>query len=314
MPLFALTLVPLMSLQSQPLPIPTGAPAEGDSAWLKIDWREHRRWITVGERRVNCVELGSGPAVLLIHGLGGNWQNWLENIPHLARNHRVIAIDLPGFGESEMPHEQITIAFYARWIAQLLGTLEIERCAVIGNSMGGQIAAEFTLLYPEIVERLVLVSAAGISVENFNKPSTVKLFKRADRLFAFWSTQVVARGRQLTRRRRARRALMSFWVRRPDDLSAALVVELSRGTGKPGFAAALKGLTNHALRARLRQIKAPVLLVWGAEDRITPLRDANEFHDAIRDSQLVVYDDTAHLSMLERPVEFNELMDEFLEG
>ena len=75
----------------------------GRSAWLDVDWHEHQRWVTIDGRQVNVVELGSGPPIVFIHGLSGSWQNWLEQLPVFAREHRVIAFDLPGFGESEMP-------------------------------------------------------------------------------------------------------------------------------------------------------------------------------------------------------------------
>lgn len=303
-----------MSDRAQYPQVQTAASVPGDSEWLEIDWSEHRRWVTVAGRRVNCVEFGDGPAVLLVHGLGGNWQNWLENIPALASGHRVIAADLPGFGESELPDAPITIDFYARWVAQLADTLSVQRCALIGNSMGGQIAAEVALQRPDLVQRLVLVDAAGITAEDFNKPNTIRLLKRADRLVAFWSKQVVARGRGLTRRRRARRRLMVMWVRHPERLSGPLVAELARGSGKPGFADALTALTTHPLRSRLHQIGQPTLIVWGADDRMTPLRDAHALHAAIAGSRLVIYPDTGHLSMVERPVEFNALVEEFLEG
>ena len=74
-----------------------------------------------------------------------------------------------------------------------------------------------------------------------------------------------------------------------------------------------RALTAHPLRARLRQIDRPTLIVWGAHDRICPVKDAHEFHSAIRGSRLVIYENTGHLSMLERPEEFNALLDEFLD-
>lgn len=282
------------------------------TAWLGVDWRKHRRWVTVGAQKVNLVELGQGPPVVFVHGLGGNWQNWLNNLPHLSATHRVIAVDLPGFGESEMPHEEITIGFYADWVAELLGTLGIEKCVLVGNSMGGQIAAEVTLRRPELVERLVLVSGAGISAENFNKPATIEILRRADRMFSFWSKQVVTKSRRFALRRGGRRALMALYVTDPDALSVQLVTELGRGTGKPGFVDALRALTRHPLRSRLRGIDRPTLIVWGENDRICPVRDAHEFHSAIRDSKLVIYENTGHLAMLERPDEVNALLDEFL--
>jgi pimeloyl-ACP methyl ester carboxylesterase len=135
----------------------------GRSAWLDVDWREHQRWVTVLGSPVNVVEMGTGDPIVFVHGLVGSWQNWLENIPHFARDHRVVALDLPGFGASPMPAEKISIAGYARILDALLGELGIDAACVVGNSMGGFIAAELAIAFPQRVERLVLVSAAGIS-------------------------------------------------------------------------------------------------------------------------------------------------------
>ena len=76
---------------------------QGRSPWLDVDWRAHQRWVEVGGRAVNVIDLGSGPPVVFVHGLAGSWQNWLEQLPVLAEDHRVIALDLPGFGQSPMP-------------------------------------------------------------------------------------------------------------------------------------------------------------------------------------------------------------------
>src|SRR3990172_3219745 len=83
----------------------------GEPAWMEIDWREHLHSADVMGTRVNYVDVGQGPPILLVHGLSGCWQNWLENIPHLAQQHRVIVPDLPGFGRSSMPPEPISIPF-----------------------------------------------------------------------------------------------------------------------------------------------------------------------------------------------------------
>src|SRR5919201_6370584 len=94
----------------------------GRSAWMDIDWREHRRFVEMDGRRVNVVELGEGDrTVVFIHGLAGSWQNWLENLPHFAAaGYRVIAFDLPGFGESDMPRDKISIPGYGRFVDGLL--------------------------------------------------------------------------------------------------------------------------------------------------------------------------------------------------
>jgi pimeloyl-ACP methyl ester carboxylesterase len=132
---------------------------------MDIDWREHQRWVTVQGKAVNVVEIGTGPPLVFVHGLSGSWQNWLEQLPEFSRTHRCIAVDLPGFGRSEMPAEKITISGYGRWLDALFAELDIEAAAVVGNSMGGFIAAETAIKFPHRIERLVLVSAAGLSIE-----------------------------------------------------------------------------------------------------------------------------------------------------
>ncbi|MHB8492911.1 MAG: alpha/beta fold hydrolase, partial [Solirubrobacteraceae bacterium] len=90
-----------------------------EPSWLGVDWRSHQRWVTIGGGPVNVIELGEGPPVIFIHGLGGSWQNWLEQLPVFAEHHRVVAFDLPGFGSSPMPSERITIAGYVRAVREL---------------------------------------------------------------------------------------------------------------------------------------------------------------------------------------------------
>src|SRR3712207_5215893 len=110
--------------------------------WTEITWRDHLRWVDVDGRAANVLDVGSGPPLVFVHGLSGSWQNWLLNIPAFMETHRVIAMDLPGFGESPMPREKITISGYGRWLDRLFDALDVEAAAVVGNSMGGFIAAE----------------------------------------------------------------------------------------------------------------------------------------------------------------------------
>ena len=151
--------------------LPDATPAEGpdpygnpDPEWLRIAWRKYLHWITVGGARVNYAEMGpeSGKAILLVHGLSGAWQNWLENIPYFAREHRVVALDLPGFGHSTMPQWEVGVEAYGRFLYGFCDALEIRTCTIVGNSMGGFVAAEAVTHEPRRFEKLVLASAAGI--------------------------------------------------------------------------------------------------------------------------------------------------------
>ena len=120
----------------------------------------------IAGRKVNYADLGEQGRhrpILFIHGLSGQWQNWLENIPHFAEQRRVVAVDLPGFGMSEMPEEKISIELYGRVVAEMCERLDLAPAVVVGNSMGGFVAAELAITRPEIVERLMLLASAGVS-------------------------------------------------------------------------------------------------------------------------------------------------------
>ena len=133
---------------SNALPAGPGAwrAADGDYGrsaepnWRSVDWPAHLRFEQVGGQRVNVLDVddaGSGGATpaVFVHGLSGCWQNFLENIPRVAQSRRVVALDLPGFGDSELPRERISISYYAGVVQEVCERLSLERVAVVGNSM-----------------------------------------------------------------------------------------------------------------------------------------------------------------------------------
>jgi pimeloyl-ACP methyl ester carboxylesterase len=302
-----------MAKEAMRLPVEPGnyGPA-GRSPWLDVDWRSHQRWVEIGGRSVNVIDLGSGPPIVFIHGLSGSWQNWLEQLPVFARDHRVVTFDLPGFGASEMPAEPISIAGYGRLVDALCSALEIETAAVVGNSMGGFIGAELAIAFPARVERLVLVSAAGLSVEHQRDERALAVLRTLDKRLAAYAAWLGTRSDALSRRPRARRLIFGLVAHRPDLLPAPLVAEQIRGSGKPGFVPALDALTSYPIRDRLPQIACPTLIVWGAEDHLVPVGDADEFARLIPNSRKVVWSQTGHVAMLERPEAFNRLLAAFL--
>jgi pimeloyl-ACP methyl ester carboxylesterase len=284
----------------------------GRSPWLDVDWREHQRWLTIGGRQVNVIELGSGPPVVFIHGLAGSWQNWLEQLPVFAREHRVVAFDLPGFGASEMPAEKLSIPGYGRFVDALLDELGVAAAAVVGNSMGGFIGAEMAIRFPQRVERLVLVSAAGLSIEYLRNERALALLGTLDTRLAAYTGWMASRSEALARRPRARQLIFGIVAHRPDLLPGPLVSEQVRGSGKPGFVPALDALTDYPIRDRLGEIACPVLIVWGSQDKLVPARDADDFARLIPNARKVVWPETGHVAMLERPAAFNALVEAFL--
>ncbi|MFP5365092.1 MAG: alpha/beta fold hydrolase [Thermoleophilia bacterium] len=288
--------------------------AAGRSAWLDVEWSEHRRFVRVADRLLNVVELGDGPPLLFIHGLGGCWQNWLENLPELARDHRVIAVDLPGFCASEMPAGAVSITGYARLLDVLCEALAVDAAAVVGNSMGGFVAAELAINHPQRVERLVLVSAAGLQIAELRLERALQRLQRLRRLeraFSRCGGFVAARSEIVARRARLRRIVPAGVAAHPALLPGPLVAEQVAGA-RPGFMPAVRAMAGYPLRDRLAQIACPTLIVWGARDRVVPVRDAFAFEQLIGAARRIVYPDTGHLPMLERPARFNADLRAFL--
>ena len=305
-------------------PGPDDSYADGDDAtWMEVDWPSMTRRVTVEGREVNVVDTGAAtqpassagtgdrPVIVFVHGLSGTWQNWLLNIPAFMGSHRVIAPDLPGFGESPMPRDKVSIKGYARMLDELLGTLGVDSAVLVGNSMGGFVAAELAISFSTRVERLVLVSAAGLSIEEYRRAPLLV----GARIWAGTATWIGARGDSVVTRPRARRLGLQLIVRYPEKLSPELTYELTRGAGTPGFVPAMEALVSYGFRDQLSRIEVPTLVVWGRNDMLVPRGDAREYVRLIGDNaRREMFEDTGHLSMVERPSRFNWMLAEFAAG
>jgi pimeloyl-ACP methyl ester carboxylesterase len=285
--------------------------ADGDdAAWLDVDWQALQKPLELLGRRVNVLDTGGpGPPLLFLHGWSSNWQIFLLNIASFMETHRCLAIDLPGFGASEMPAEPISIRGYAKTVDAMCDALGVECVSVVGNSMGGFIGAELALSFDTRVERLVLVAAAGLSTEHLARAPTLVLARVVTASVPYTRRFESA----VVRRPRLRRAGMQWAVRYPEKLSVPLAQELVLSFGRQGFVPALKALLEYSYRDRLAAIEIPVLIVWGRNDLLVPVGDAARYQRLIGDNARVeIFDDTGHAPMLERPTQFNELLRGFL--
>jgi pimeloyl-ACP methyl ester carboxylesterase len=298
-------------------PDPYGNP---DPEWLRIDWTERLRTITVksggSPTRVNYVEMGPlederGEEIVMVHGLAGCWQNWLENIPELARHRRVVALDLPGFGASPLPEWEISIESHGLLVRDFCDALELGQCALVGNSMGGFVAAEAVVRDQERFSRLALVSAAGIShARRMSGPAST-----AARMSALVTPYALGLREGALRRPRLRFLILSGLFYNPLKLRSELIYEFTEnGPGTDGFLPAVRGMHGYDFLDSLEEVELPVLIVWGRNDRVVPPLDAYGYGQRLRNSRTVIYDRTGHVAMAERPVRFNRELQEFLAG
>jgi pimeloyl-ACP methyl ester carboxylesterase len=279
--------------------------------WREVDWQRQARTVKVGRDDLSYVELGEGDPVLVIHGLGGSWRVWLENLTALAHQQRVIAVDLPGFGRSAPAGEGTAVHGYSRLLLGLLEELGLEQTTVIGNSLGGWIAADLALRAPGRVRALVLVDAGGVVPTAGERRKGLAIMEGAARLARFAPRFRTA----LASRRHLRSLALRHTFARPGDLAADLVYMALPPEPDPGFQAALyaaKRSWSEAWCDMLTEIACPTLIVWGDSDSLLPLRHAREYARRIVGSRLHVIPDAGHLPMLERPSEFNRLVGEFL--
>jgi pimeloyl-ACP methyl ester carboxylesterase len=299
------------------VPLPPATPSDGDDPygnpdpeWLRIDWREHRHEVEVVGAKVNYVEMGEGAPVLFVHGLSGAWQNWLENLPHFARTHRAIAVDLPGFGASPIPPWEISIPAYGRFLRDFCERLGIERCSLVGNSMGGFIATELAITEPERVDDLVLVSAAGITWARARR-EPAEMLGRVGRAAAPLALRFQLSG---IRRPKFRERAFRGVFHDPNALRREMLWEnVVPALQSPGYFDAMTNLVGYDIRDRLEEIEVPTLIIWGRNDRVVPVPAAIAYKKRIGDNaDLVIFDHCGHVPQIERPVRFNRVVEKFL--
>lgn len=268
--------------------------------WTTVDWDPYVKHRLVGDLRMRFLDYGTGPAMVLMHGMASSWEWWLENIPALAQQHRVIAVDLPGCGRSEALTAPAEIADHARAVFGLLTELGIESATVVGHSMGGLVAIGMVGVDPRRVEKLVLVDAGGVPMTE----RRLAVILVALRL-----------GAAVLRRGFVRRALAGkAWVRRlalrggfrdPASLSPELAAVTMPLFGGPGFVDSVAA-SGRAVRASVPEsIACPTLLVWGEHDVMAPLSCAQDMHSRLPSSELVVISGAGHSPMIEFPEQFN---------
>jgi pimeloyl-ACP methyl ester carboxylesterase len=220
----------------------------------------------------------------------------------------VIALDLPGFGYSDMPREEISISGYGRCVNAVCDELDLGEVVLVGNSMGGFTAAETAIQFPQRVSRIVLNSAAGLTTGDLAHQPILA----GARIVAAVGTRVATMSDRLVVRKRLRWPIYYSFIRYPHRIPTDLLYEITSGSGRPGFLPALRAIFDYDFRDRLPDIECPTLIIWGGDDMLVPKRDADEYARLIPNARKVVLDDTGHSAMIERPPTFNDLVVDWL--
>jgi pimeloyl-ACP methyl ester carboxylesterase len=255
---------------------------------------------------VRYVRRGAGRPVLLIHGLCSSLVTWRRVLPLLAEDRDVIAMDLPGFGGSEIP-EPLTPALLSEAVLGLLSNLHLPRVSLVGNSLGGGIAAGIAAEHPERVERLVLVDSVGFGRDETDWPATLRLASRFGGILDHLPLRRVL----------VVRALHEVFYD-PAFVTPEEVDEYLAPLSRPGASAATRSLLASSrtdagrLREEIIAIRAPTLILWGREDRWIPAAHAGLFASAIPGARAVILEECGHLPQEERPDEVARLIRSFL--
>ncbi len=272
-------------------------------------------WLEVEGLRVRCLTAGaSGSPVLLLHGGGIDSAGFSYKyaMEPLARSHRVFAPDWPGYGESDKPDVEHTIEFYTVFLGGLMDALQLERATLVGISLGGGAVLGFALRSPQRVEKLVLVDSYGLGDE---VPGGRFGYLLVHAPLASSLTRALLR----RSRRVVRWSLYSaFYDRRA--VTDEMVEEAYRLANQPGAWHAFSSFQRsevgwNGLRTsfvdRLHEIKAPVLIIHGANDGFVPVAWARRAHERIVGSALHVLPNCGHVTPRECPEEFNRLVGQF---
>jgi pimeloyl-ACP methyl ester carboxylesterase len=264
-------------------------------------------------RHLNYVQAGNGPVLLLIHGIAGTLENWQAVIEPLARQYTVVAPDLPGHGGSGPGAGDYSLGALATGLRDLLVALGHERATLVGHSLGGGIAMQFAYQFPEITDRLVLVSSGGLGPE-VSAILRAAALPGADPFIAATAALGNTVGTRLGR------GLAVVGLRPNADVAEILrgyasLVDRDRRTA---FLATLHGVIGtrgqrvHAGDRLYLAEGMPVLIIWGERDPIIPVQHAQNAHEAMPGSHLEIFTGVGHLPQLEAPGHFIAVLEQFI--
>ena len=250
---------------------------------------------TVNGISINYEQKASGDLIVLLHGWGSNIKLFANLIELLSKKYTVVAMDMPGFGESEEPPSAWCVDDYVQFVIDFLKDYDTKQVMLLGHSFGGRVIIRMHARksLPFDITKVILVDSAGIMPPKSNKKSWRTRYYKLGK--AFLSTKLM--------QKLAPDALENFRKKMGSaDYAAA----------SPLMRQVMVKVVNEDLEPYLNLIKCPTLLVWGVNDTATPLSDGEKMEKLIPDAGLVKLENAGHYSFLEQQYTFNRVMCSFL--
>ncbi|MFX1462576.1 MAG: alpha/beta fold hydrolase [Promethearchaeota archaeon] len=241
---------------------------------------------------------GEGEILLLIHGLGSSTRDWEFQVPKFSQNYQVITIDLRGHGKTDKPKGPYTMEIFAEDIAELLKKLGIKSIHVLGISIGGGIAFQFAVNYPDLVKSLIVVNA-GIEIPMDSFKMKLEAFKRT---FIVKLVGMKKMGKVLATR--------LFIKPEQEELREKLIERWSEND-KKAYLSSMRALIGWSIRDKLDKITFPTLII-GSDEDYAPSSVKKEYTALLRNARFIEIEDARHAVPFEKPEEFNEIVMKFL--
>jgi pimeloyl-ACP methyl ester carboxylesterase len=257
------------------------------------------KFVTVNRNKIRYLEDGqSDRNLILMHGLGGYAERWSNLMPFLNKKFHILVPDLIGYGQSDKPSLDYTPELFVKFVFEFMETLDIKKTCMIGTSLGGQIVAECAAIQRSIIEKIVLISPAGImrkSTPTLDAYTMAALYPTKESVKTAYQ-MMVGPGKQVS------------------EISIERFVNnMSRPNAKMAFLSTLLGLKNAPdIFDKLQRITIPTLLIWGKEDKLIPFEYSQQFISSINNCEFIPMEGCGHSPYVEEPEKLSELVIRFL--
>jgi pimeloyl-ACP methyl ester carboxylesterase len=260
---------------------------------------------------------GSGPALLLVHGIGDNSTTWNTVQAKLAQRFTVIAPDLLGHGQSDKPRADYSVAAYANGMRDLLSVLDIERVTIVGHSLGGGVAMQFAYQFPHLVDRLILVSSGGVT-KDVNFVLRLASLPMGSEALAVLRLPLLLPAVQLAGRI-VGKAIGTTALGHDLPNMLRVLNDLPEPTASAAFSRTLRAVVDWrgqivTMLDRCYLTEAiPVQIIWGSRDVVVPVRHAHMAHAAMPGSRLEIFEHSGHFPFHDDPARFIDVVQRFID-